>query len=361
MSGAFVRVCASGLLIAALAVAAPVEAEACVWDRDTISMERKRFPDAFQMIVGHFVHHGPAFYAWRIEDRTRRLRERPDDLALLDDLAAAYDKTGNPEAAVATMQRALKLAPQRYETHANLGTFLAHAGDFERSLQHVDRALEINPDAHFGRERYQALLIRYIAEKGGVARLPLSSGTGFVFYVAEHGPEANTAEAIKGVLGMMHFGKHDSPILLEALGDLLRPGTDEGDGSQLAAVAYLRASQLVDDAEARSAYRVKAKRALLRGDTASLQELERILETKLASAKAFVGKMRDDEERFLDLDDPEAAFDAAYFDGMDMSPPDPVETIGETPSWLGAAALGTAALFAMLWGGAARRRRRRGF
>jgi len=344
--------------------AAPAASSACIWDRDTVAMERRRFPGALHLITGHFVHHGQKFYEWRIEDRTSRLEQHPDDLRLLDDLAAAYDKTGDHDAAIETMQRARALAPDRYETQANLGTFHAHAGHFDQALVHIDRALEINPQAHFGRERYQALLIRYIQERGGGMRLPLSGHGGFAAYVFKHEQAEGIAEqqaAVKGVLGMMHFGKHDSPILLEALANLLETGALDDDAAQLAARAYLRASQIVEDPAVRNAYRERAKGALSQSEGATFRQVESALGQELDRAEAFVGKMREDESDFLDANDPEAAFDAAYFDGMDLSPPDPLLDIGSGAAWFGGAAGGLAGLTVLLWGAAAARRRRRGF
>lgn len=328
-------------------------------------MERRRFPGALRLIAGHFVHHGPDFYEWRIEDRTRRLEERPDGLRLLDDLAAAYDKTGDHDAAIDTMQRAQSLAPDRYETQANLGTFHAHAGHFDQALVHIERALEINPQAHFGRERYQALLIRYLQERGGSTGLSLSGAEGFAAYVFAHRPAGDRpeaqAKAIKGVLGMMHFGKHDSPILLAALGSLLEAGALHEDAAQLAARAYLRASQLVEEPKVRTAYRARASRALHYSDDIKLRHLEGALEQELSFGRAFVAKMRADEADFLDTADPEAAFDAMYFDGMDLSPPNPLDAIGRGAEWFGVAAGGTLGVIVLLWGMTAIRRRRRGF
>lgn len=353
------------LLAGALVFAVPAGAAACIWDRDTLAMERQRFPGTLQLITGHFVHHGTEFYAWRIDDRSRRLEASPNDLSLLDDLAAAYDKTGEHDAAIATMKRALALDPSRYETHANLGTFHAHAAQFDAALEHIDRALEINPHAHFGRERYQAMLIRYLRARGGGARLPLSDGLGFAAYVSEHGSTDDAFEqrqdAIKGVLGMMHFGKHDSPILLEALGNLLEAGTEREDAAQLAARAYLRAGELVDDPSVRRAYRRKATDALGRSEGVTLRQVESHLQREIAIGRAFVRQMRADEDRFLDTDDPDAAFDAAYFDGMDMSPPDALEAIGRPPPWLGRVVAGTVALLGLAWGFQFVRRRRRGW
>ena len=66
-----------------------------------------------------------------------------------------------------------KIKEHRYRYHANLGTFLVHrwvrqGGDrssIEESSNPRDEiaaAIEINPNAHFGREKYQLRVIDWI-------------------------------------------------------------------------------------------------------------------------------------------------------------------------------------------------------
>src|SRR6476646_9780391 len=78
---------------------------ACLWDYDTIKMERARFPGTLELITGKFLRHSPEFYKWRIENRLKRLKADPTNAALLDDLAAAYDKTGQHDKAIETAQK----------------------------------------------------------------------------------------------------------------------------------------------------------------------------------------------------------------------------------------------------------------
>jgi tetratricopeptide (TPR) repeat protein len=62
-----------------------------------------------------------------------------------------------------------------YRTHANLGTFLIHASfpgalageprgraGLERGAALIDKAIALNPAAHFGRERWQAKAVRWV-------------------------------------------------------------------------------------------------------------------------------------------------------------------------------------------------------
>ena len=77
-------------------------AVACMWDYDTIRMERTRFPGTLELITGKFLRHSPEFYEWRIANRLKRLETDPTNVAWLDDLAVAYDKTGQHDQAIAT-------------------------------------------------------------------------------------------------------------------------------------------------------------------------------------------------------------------------------------------------------------------
>lgn len=43
---------------------------ACLWDYDTLKMERAAVPTAHEAIVGYFARHSDHYYRWRIKDRT---------------------------------------------------------------------------------------------------------------------------------------------------------------------------------------------------------------------------------------------------------------------------------------------------
>lgn len=321
-----------------LAVSSISPALACLWDFDTLQMERERFPDALELITGKFLRHSHDFYRWRIENRQARLKNEPDNLALYDDLAVAYDKVGQHEQAIETILRKERKQPGLYETYANLGTFRIHAGRLEDGMEYVDKAIAINPDAHFGREVYQKCLVQYVLSKrqNGAVPLPLDAAAtpyqarGFAKFVLNAAGESLTKEdrhakvqgAIKGVLGMMRFGQYDSPVLLEALGDLLlaEPNVD---GKRLASRAYLKASYEVEDEAATRAFRELATRALGMQTPSPrvhksmpLSVLERTFRGELGEAHAWYGNVRADElrwiERGLDVD---KEFSAKYFGG----------------------------------------------
>ena len=60
--------------------------------------------------------------------------------------------------------------------------------------------------------------------------------------------EAQRAEAIRGVSGMMYFADFNNPILLEALGDLLISGDLRSNAAHLAGLCYIHASMVAADA-----------------------------------------------------------------------------------------------------------------
>src|SRR5436190_16209332 len=124
-------------------------------------MERRRFPGVLEVLAGKFVRHSPAYYEWRIRDRTRRMRSPADDPALADDLAVAYSKLGRHAEGIALLEQVLEAHADRYETLANLGTIHMLAGDLKTGKVLIDRSIVLNPHAHFARENYQSLPAEY--------------------------------------------------------------------------------------------------------------------------------------------------------------------------------------------------------
>lgn len=151
------------LLAIALAAAS---VSPCLWDSDTLDTELRGLPEAFDLVIGRWHRHSDAYYT----DRVTKLGAKPKlELADYDDLAVAYEHLDKREAAIEAMARkaeALAATPDsehQYRYHANLGTFYAHAGRFDEALAELRTAVGINPDAHFGRERFQIDLIEYVA------------------------------------------------------------------------------------------------------------------------------------------------------------------------------------------------------
>jgi tetratricopeptide (TPR) repeat protein len=321
---------------------------ACLWDYDTLMMERVRFPTTLELITGKFLRHSKEFYEWRIQDRQKKLAQDPNNLAYYDDLAVAYDKLGQHEKAIETILAKDQIKPGLYETEANLSTFYIHAGQLEKGLEHVERAIQINPNAHFGREKYQRLLVQYIISRrhDGKTVLPLATPpagdegaavqptngdfASFLNSGNSYGlSEADRRAALSGILGMMKFAKFDSPILLEPLGDLLARGWDgepARDAKLLAARAYLKASYAVDDESAKAAYRRLAEDVLelqvknvLHAEM-SLQELEQTFQKELAEAEQWYDELRQNELSWIEQGkDADLEFTKMYYDEPQVS------------------------------------------
>lgn len=241
--GFFVRA-AITVVVLALSIASP--ARACLWDSDTLRDERIGLPGIAEVLAGRYERHSAFFYEDRAKRAAATVERDPQNLAAWDDLAVAYDKLGQLDRAVETIERKAALKPGLYTTEANWGTFLVHRGDYEAGLAHLRRALEINPDAHFGRERYQVMAVEYLLagkadpavfDRGSFAWPILLASYGLtttqpdvedadsivrraVRRVPGHKDEA-IESAIEGVVGMLRFGPGTSPHLYAALGDLL--------------------------------------------------------------------------------------------------------------------------------------------
>ena len=318
-------------LILALLMLSPGAVWACLWDYDTLRQERARFPSALELMTGKFLRHSPAFYEWRVRDRLARLQENPDDLSLRDDLAVAYHKIGRNDQAIGICIEMLRVQPGRYETLSNLGTFYILDGDLQKGLTFIDQALEINPDAHFGRERYQKWLVEYALSRfpEGHLRLPLNQDRygGFARFLKEKIQPwdlATNQKAVQAVLGMMRFANHDNPLLLEALGDLLMAQEHDtsgngnaADAKALATRAYLLAAYRTEGKTA-EAYRQLAQDAaslqvITKVGEAALPEIEKRLKLELADAQKWYDELAAKERAWIDAGaDVEAEYDRLY-------------------------------------------------
>lgn len=139
-----------------------------------------------------FPRHSRAYYTQRNREVRIELAKleqmpwnaRPADryFALLDDLGSGLDRLGEDDEAVSVLRDKLQRQQEHdltgrdlYTTYANLGTFLIH-GRFQRAmegdaeakvrlregLQFIHKSIEVNPQAHFGREIWQAVAIEYL-------------------------------------------------------------------------------------------------------------------------------------------------------------------------------------------------------
>src|SRR5690606_34626591 len=140
----------------------------------------------------------------------------------------------------------------------------------------------------------------------------------------------------KGIAGMMKFSQHESPVLLEVLGDLLyaaESGYDPGAG-HLAARAYLKASFEVKDSVVSKIYEQKAKQSIERvysdhpisvqpspdgspvfeHHVYPLRNLIAVLKIEILSADSWYEEIRQNELNWIKSGvNPDSAFAANYY------------------------------------------------
>jgi hypothetical protein len=144
-----------------------------------------RFAMVHDVLHERFPRHSKEYYEKRNIQVRQALVDAKDKAAtfpLLDDLGAGLEFLGDHEGAVKVLRD--KLEQQRelcyqgkdlYTSYANLGTFLIHgsflqarAGDpvakerLREGLTFIYQAIDVNPEAHFGREIWQAAAVEFM-------------------------------------------------------------------------------------------------------------------------------------------------------------------------------------------------------
>jgi tetratricopeptide (TPR) repeat protein len=88
---------------------------------------------------------------------------RENDTDWWNNLAGAHLRLNEPQAAVTLLEPVLEKFPNDYGIHANLGTAYHLIGRYQDAEKEIGRDLEINPDAHFGLEKYHLALLQYLS------------------------------------------------------------------------------------------------------------------------------------------------------------------------------------------------------
>jgi tetratricopeptide (TPR) repeat protein len=136
-------------------------ARACIWDADTLEDEKKQHPTLAQAIL---FPTNEIVDAARLTARIEELRaaSNENDPAWYNDLAGAYIRLGQPAEAVKILEPQTNRFAADYGIHANLGTAYHLLGRYSDAEREIARDLEINPDAHFGLEKYHLALLQYL-------------------------------------------------------------------------------------------------------------------------------------------------------------------------------------------------------
>ncbi|MBW3621797.1 MAG: hypothetical protein KY468_00115 [Armatimonadetes bacterium] len=242
----------------------------CLNDRDSLEMEADRFPDTAKVITGHFERNPPLYYEMRLNRVAAENGAHPDRLAAYDDAGVAADRLGRSAEGIRWMEAKRehleRIDPKQvsqkehwYRYYANVGTFRVHRwlkegadrsrlAEVKRARNEIARAIEIKPDAHFGREKYQLDAMNWILYPGKLNGKPEP----FAAYLyrkriqplqgdSDARSEATDA-AIKGLSGLIVMGNAwESVDIFHALSAML---DSKGLGS-LAHLARLRQEELI--------------------------------------------------------------------------------------------------------------------
>lgn len=253
------------LFVWLLCLAAPLHA--CLWDSDTLATEAKGLPGTLEIITGRFERNPPLFYEMRLARVGKEIKAQPTKLELYDDAGVACDRLHKGDEAIAWMQQKrahLKPFPQDkehwYRYHANLGTFQAHhwlrsganrknIAEMKTARDNIKRAIQINPNAHFGREKYQLMAMEWIINP---PKDQYKASTPGFIYLNEKSASAQAKEAqqaITGLIGLIALGNAwESIDVFQSLHDVLQQDNASSTigHSFLAYMSKLRSIELID-------------------------------------------------------------------------------------------------------------------
>jgi tetratricopeptide (TPR) repeat protein len=214
-----------------------------MWDKDTLAEEaRGGKMTTIEVIVGAFDRNPPLYYQMRLDRVSKEIVSNPSQLDLYDDAGVAADRLGKSDEAIAWMAKkemAMKVGnpsdDDRYKYHANLGTFYAHRwtnngsdfktiGDLNEGISHLKKAIEINPNAHFGREKFQVAILEWVKTKPVFDRIQFGDDAPLTTYLEVNhllAPGESSA-AIEGLSGIIRLGTGwESVDIFAALGQAL--------------------------------------------------------------------------------------------------------------------------------------------
>lgn len=241
---------------------------ACFWDSDTLRTEANGMPGVVEAVTGFFPVYPDEYYERRIEIAEERLAADPDRLESYDDIAVSLDRLGDSTAAIAAIEPKLAVVERLgddagdhlYRYHANIGTFYAHRwirnggdaedlADLEAAREQIARAIEINPDAHFGREFVQLGAIEWLlnSEAGSLNNMwigeyptMLSSVLG-VEKMSEYWEEV-PEDVVLGLLGLVTLGAAQESVDVYTA---LAIAMTQQENTSLGLMAALRVDELV--------------------------------------------------------------------------------------------------------------------
>ncbi|MFO7561444.1 MAG: hypothetical protein R6X02_02275 [Enhygromyxa sp.] len=226
------------------------DARACGWDWETYHAEAKSLPCVHDALLGYWPKHVPEYHEARIEAVDHALHWLPNWTEGLDAKGLSLLHLGRLDEAEAVMQQRHAVAPAAYASHANLGTLYTFTNDFARALEHIDAAMAIEPEAHFGREKYHRALVVFlqrVAADPAIAQSENFLGVELDDRQRTHGSKAVFEslgledEAFDALVSMITvYGAEGLAEIYATLGELLAARGH----ARLAYTAYRRAREL---------------------------------------------------------------------------------------------------------------------
>ncbi len=135
---------------------------ACIWDADTLSHEKSRSHDLASAILGSPQSEPMDIQALQARIQNLETNHDENNSNWWNNLAGAYMRLGEPQKAIDLLEPVISRFPHDYGMHANLGTAYHLLGRYADAEKEIARDLEINPDAHFGLEKYHLALLQYL-------------------------------------------------------------------------------------------------------------------------------------------------------------------------------------------------------
>lgn len=240
---------------------------ACMWDSDTLADEAQGVPDVVRVITGRFPRNPPLYYEMRLKRVTAELKATPTKLADYDDAAVACERLGQDDAAIVWMMRKqaylqqsqphdANWREQEYHYLANVGTFWAHRwlrqgadrrklAEMKKARDYIAQAIQLNPSAHFGREKYQLMAMDWIIRP---PKFQVTDESLPTFLDDSNGvPYTQVTQAEKGLSGLIVLGAGwESIDIFNALANLVEQDKHR---STVAYLGKLRCMELVDQGQ----------------------------------------------------------------------------------------------------------------
>ena len=229
------------LIVAVLLVSAATPALACLNDRDTARTEQLHAlsiqddtagtNNAARILTGRFERNPAVYYRTRIARLQPWLEKNPDDIDAYDDIAVAFDRIGDDTSAIRwietkrtqleaksgkqTLNMPGELQNRWYRYYANIGTFRVHqwirAGAAPTQIDavqmgrdEIEKALLLNSNAHYGRERVQLLVMKWIID---MEALKATKGQRAVTYPLAYYLEGRKDPRLaNGLVGLIELG-----------------------------------------------------------------------------------------------------------------------------------------------------------